>query len=80
MVASDHAVASAVDLNSITFSKLRSRSLLIAQRKGFVNALQSTFTTISYIEYVRPDEHDEVEYVPVSFISIDVASDPWSRM
>ena len=70
-------MAPAVDEINITFTKLKSRSLLNAQQKEFVNALIGTLTNMFCVESIYPDERDEdseIEYVLVGSIRIDVAS------
>jgi len=50
-----YVVAPAVDEINITFVKLQSRSLLVAQQAELVNALTSTLTTMIYIEVINSD-------------------------
>jgi len=50
-----YAVAPAVDEINITFAKLQSRSLLVAQQAEFINALIGTLTTVFCIEVIDPD-------------------------
>jgi hypothetical protein len=50
-----YAVAPAVDEINITFAKLQSRSLLVAQQAEFVNALIGTLTAMFCIEVIDPD-------------------------
>ncbi len=71
-----YAVAPAVDEINITFAKLQSRSLLMAQQAEFVNALIGTLTAMFCIEVIDPDQDDdddgEIEYMSIESMRIDV--------
>ena len=72
-----YAVTPAVDEPNITFTKLQSRSLMIAQQKGFFYALICTFTTMFCLESVNPNdnyEEGEVVFMSVGFMRIDVTN------
>jgi hypothetical protein len=72
-----YAVAPAVDEINITFAKLQSRSLLVAQQAKFVNALIGTLTAMFCIEVIDPDQSDdddgEIKYISIESMWIDVA-------
>ncbi len=61
----------------ITFTKLQSRSLLVAQQAEFVNALIGTLTAMFCIEVIDSDQSDdddgEIEYMSIKLMWIDVA-------
>ncbi|KAH8963535.1 hypothetical protein BDL97_04G017200 [Sphagnum fallax] len=59
-----YAVAPAIDEINITFAKLQSRSLLVAQQAEFINALIRTLTAMFCIE---------IEYMLIESMRIDVA-------
>ena len=54
-----YAVATASEEINITFAKLQSQSLLVAQQQDFTNALIGTLTTRFRIKAVDPDEIDD---------------------
>jgi hypothetical protein len=72
-----YAVAPAVDDINITFAKLQSRSLFMAQQAKFVNALIGTLTAMFCIEVIDPNQSDdddgEIEYMSIESMRIDVA-------
>ncbi|CAN5952399.1 unnamed protein product [Sphagnum jensenii] len=71
--------ATAINEINITFAKLQSRSLLVAQQAEFVNALISTLTAMLCIEVIDLDQSDdddddgEIEYMSIESMRIDVA-------
>jgi hypothetical protein len=71
-----YAVAPVVDEINITFAKLQSRSLLVAQQAEFVNALIGTLTAMFYIEVIDPDQSKdddgEIEYMSIESMRINV--------
>ncbi|KAH8952971.1 hypothetical protein BDL97_09G113300 [Sphagnum fallax] len=71
-----YAVAPAIDEINITFAKLQSRSLLVAQQAEFINALIRTLTAMFCIEVIDPnqsnDDDGEIEYMSIELMRIDV--------
>ncbi|KAH9534488.1 hypothetical protein CY35_17G008300 [Sphagnum magellanicum] len=71
-----YAVAPVVDEINITFAKLQSRSLLVAQQAEFVNALIGTLTAMFCIEVIDPDQSKdddgEIEYMSIESMRINV--------
>jgi hypothetical protein len=72
-----YAMAPAIDEINITFAKLQSRSLLVAQQAEFINALIRTLTAMFCIEVIDPnqsnDDDGEIEYMSIELMQIDVA-------
>jgi hypothetical protein len=72
-----YAVPPVVDEINITFAKLQSRSLLVAQQAKFVNALIGTLTAMFCIEVIDSDQSDddngEIEYMSIESMQINVA-------
>jgi hypothetical protein len=73
-----YVMAPAIDEINITFAKLQSRSLLVAQQAKFVNALIGTLTAMFCIEVIDPNQSDDndgdIEYMSIESMRIDVAS------
>ncbi|KAH9536239.1 hypothetical protein CY35_17G098500, partial [Sphagnum magellanicum] len=71
-----YAIAPIVDEIYITFAKLQSRSLLVAQQVEFVDALIGTLTAMFYIEVIDPDQSDdddgEIEYMLIESMRINI--------
>jgi hypothetical protein len=71
-----YAVAPVVDEINITFAKLQSRSLLVAQQAEFVNALIGTLIVMFCIEVIDLDQSDdddgEIKYMSIESMRIDV--------
>jgi hypothetical protein len=72
-----YAVAPVVNEINITFAKLQSRSLLVAQQAKFINTLIGMLTAMFYIEVIDPDQNNddngEIEYMSIESMRIDVA-------
>jgi hypothetical protein len=66
-----YAVAPTVDEINITFAKLQSRSLLVAQQAEFVNVLIGTLTAMFCIEVIDPDQSDDDDDGEIKYMSIE---------
>jgi hypothetical protein len=71
-----NAVSPAIDEINVTFAKLQSRSLLIAQQEEIVNLLIGTLACMFGIEFVDPENigDDEDEYVSIDSMRVDVTN------
>ncbi|KAH9572370.1 hypothetical protein CY35_02G145300, partial [Sphagnum magellanicum] len=71
-----YAVAPVVDEINITFAKLQSQSLLVAQQAEFINALIGMLTAMFCIEVIDPNQSDdddgEIEYMSIELMRINV--------